>query len=322
LTRSTSTWRNKGDIVTNDISSLQGPPLSRFSHICDDHNNLLDENDSHSKNKNNEEMEYSKRRHILSSILGTTTTMGISSLFPTNTPPAFAISPQEASTSYDTHAPTYDSLDGGVAASALGIDDARSFLLSTASGNVLEIGVGTGLNVNKYVFAPPSSPPSTGGVTSLTLVDISEGMLEQTKTKIKALNIPSHVNVSLYKADATSNELVDRYGVESFDTVVDTFSLCVMGNQGARDCLKQMSQLVKKEKDGGRILLIENTRASNPLLGWYQDVTAEAAASAGGKGCLYNQDVTAMIQQTGNSKIVKEESFSGGLFRSFVCVKE
>lgn len=34
----------------------------------------------------------------------------------------------------------------------------------------------------------------------------------------------------------------------------------------------------------GQILLIENTRASNPILGYYQDVTASTAADVGGKG--------------------------------------
>ena len=34
----------------------------------------------------------------------------------------------------------------------------------------------------------------------------------------------------------------------------------------------------------GKILLIENTRASNPLLGYYQDITASTAADIGGKG--------------------------------------
>ncbi len=34
----------------------------------------------------------------------------------------------------------------------------------------------------------------------------------------------------------------------------------------------------------GYVLLIENTRSSNPMLGYYQDITASAAANMGGKG--------------------------------------
>jgi hypothetical protein len=36
----------------------------------------------------------------------------------------------------------------------------------------------------------------------------------------------------------------------------------------------------------GAILLIENTRSSNPILGYYQDVTASTAADMGGKGIV------------------------------------
>lgn len=71
----------------------------------------------------------------------------------------------------------------------------------------------------------------------------------------------------------------------------------------------------------GQVLLIENTRATNPLLGYYQDLTASIAADVGGKGCLYNQNVGEMIQQTNGLKLVKEEAFAAGLFRSFVCEK-
>ena len=71
----------------------------------------------------------------------------------------------------------------------------------------------------------------------------------------------------------------------------------------------------------GKILLLENSRADNPLLGWYQDRTANAAASLGGKGCVYNQDVPSLIREAGLI-IEDERSFAGGLFRAFVCVRE
>ena len=235
--------------------------------------------------------------------------------------PANAISADEASRSYDTYAPTYDELDGGSAASALGIDAARSSLLSRARGHVLEVGVGTGLNVNRYHFAEGEGGGDADGVTSLTLVDISDGMLSEARAKISKLGLPSNIKMEFVRADATK-DLADRFGRDTFDTVVDTFSLCVMGNDGARDCLAQMRDVVKPADQGGRILLIENTRSSNPLLGLYQDATAEKASQMGGKGCVYNQDVTAMLKNAGGLDISHEEAFAAGLFRSFEVVRK
>ena len=53
--------------------------------------------------------------------------------------PSIAITPEEASKSYDTYAKNYDELDGGKAASALGIESARIELLKLATGRVLEV---------------------------------------------------------------------------------------------------------------------------------------------------------------------------------------
>ena len=232
--------------------------------------------------------------------------------------PAHAISADEASKSYDAYAPTYDDLDGGSAAAALGIDAARSALLAKARGHVLEVGVGTGLNVNRYNFA---SGGDEGGVTALTLVDISEGMLNEARAKVVKLGLPPGVNVEFVRADATK-DLAAKFGRDAFDTVVDTFSLCVMGTDGARDCLGQMREVVKAADRGGRILLIENTRSSNPVLGLYQDATAEKASQMGGKGCVYNQDVTAMLKNTKGLDVLREEAFAAGLFRSFEVVRK
>jgi len=175
----------------------------------------------------------------------------------------------------------------------------------------LEVGVGTGLNVNRYSFGGEA-----GGVTALTLVDISDGMLNEARTKVSKLGLPSSVKVEFVRADATK-DLADMFGSDQFDTVVDTFSLCVMGNEGAKKCLTQLRDVVKSSDAGGKILLIENTRSSNPLLGLYQDATAEKASEMGGKGCVYNQDVTEMLKHTKSLRVVKEEAFAAGLFRSF-----
>jgi methyltransferase OMS1 len=260
---------------------------------------------------------------------------------------AVALTPQEASRQYDTYAPSYDQLDGGTASSLLGIEEARSGLLRLARGDVLEIGAGTGasilvfirertraqipasllshsyiihffillihylgLNLDKYVASQ---------ISSLTLVDISEGMLAEAQARVSKTSSLAGVKVKFVQTDATS-ELVDRFGPESFDTVVDSFSLCTMGTEGARRCLEQVSSVVKKAPPA-QVLLLENSRSSNRFLGLYQDATADAAAMAGGKGCVYNQDVGALIRGTGRLVIKKEQSFAAGLFRSFVCVR-
>lgn len=223
---------------------------------------------------------------------------------------ASALTPDQASQSYDTYADTYDKLDGGSIATSLGIDEARSKLLGMAKGNVLEIGVGTGLNLSSYRFGE-------GGVTALTLVDISDGMLSQAEARIQQMDIDKKIPIQFVKADATS-ELVNIFGENKFDSVVDTFSLCVMGNEGAKKCIEEMAGVIKPS---GKILLVENTRSSNPLLGTYQDITASSAADLGGKGCVYNQNVGEMINKSKGMRLETEESFAAGLFRSFVCTK-
>jgi len=223
--------------------------------------------------------------------------------------PVRALTPQEAATAYDSYAATYDELDGGKAADLLGLDQARTTLFSQARGSVLEIGVGTGLNLEKY---DPSK------LESLTLVDVSQGMLNEAKKRFQSIPGLQKIPIKIVQADATS-ELVQLFGTNSFDTVVDSFSFCVMGTQGAKNCLEQMQKVVKTKANNGQILLLENTRSSNPLLGLYQDATAEAAASMGGKGCVYNQDVAKFILATNGIEIEQETSFANGFFRSYLC---
>jgi methyltransferase OMS1, mitochondrial len=224
---------------------------------------------------------------------------------------ARALSSVEAEARYDEYAASYDDLDGGDLSRALGIDSARHRTTSLASGHVLEVGVGTGLNLRYY------DPVK---LLSLTLVDVSDGMLRQAEARAASLDNLRGIPVVAYKADAT-NDLVRLFGDGRFDTVVDTFSLCVMGETGARKCLEQMGRVVKPG-EGGRVLLLENARSSNPLLGLYQDATAEAAAGAGGKGCVYNQNVSELIRSSGALEIEREDQYAAGLFRSYVCTSK
>ena len=81
------------------------------------------------------------------------------------------------SRAYDGYAASYDDLDGGAfAADTLGLDATRRALLAKARGDVLELGVGTGLNLPGY---------DATRVASLTAVDISQGMLEKAEARAR-----------------------------------------------------------------------------------------------------------------------------------------
>lgn len=145
-------------------------------------------------------------------------------------------------------------------------------------------------------------------------------MLREAVSRAKSLHNLKNVQVTAVKADATS-ELVNRFGDGAFDTVVDSFSLCVMGNEGAVQCLDQISKVVKQGQEG-QVLLLENSRSSNQILGLYQDATADVTATAGGKGCVYNQDVEAMVRRSGRLTIQQQSTYAAGLFRFFKCVRK
>lgn len=51
---------------------------------------------------------------------------------------------------------------------------------------------------------------------------------------------------------------------ETFDTYIDTFSMCVLRNP-----IKMLKEAQRVLKPGGRLLLLENVRSNNELLGRY-----------------------------------------------------
>ena len=113
-------------------------------------------------------------------------------------------------------------------------------------------------------------------------------MLGEATKRFKKIPDLQKISVWFIEADAMS-ELVQRYGANLFDTIVDSFSFCVICMQGGKACLEQLRETVKLKMENGQILLLENMRSLNLLFAVYQDVTAETVVSAGGKGCIYNQ---------------------------------
>ncbi|KAG2482184.1 hypothetical protein HYH03_018865 [Edaphochlamys debaryana] len=217
----------------------------------------------------------------------------------------------EVQQAYDRYAGSYDELDGGVAAEALGFPQLRQQLLAQARGRVLEVAVGTGLNLPYYSWDERSGAASgdeaaaavaeSRGVSSVEAVDLSPGMLDQARRRTQASPALSGRSISFRQADVTALP----YGDDSFDSVVDTFSLCVFPDPGT--ALKEMARVVRPS---GRVLLLEHTRSDNPLLAAYQDATAGPVAALG-KGCVWNQDVEGLAAAAGLRVEAAERSAAG-----------
>mmetsp|Transcript_53032 Transcript_53032/g.106307 ORF Transcript_53032/g.106307 Transcript_53032/m.106307 type:complete len:113 (+) Transcript_53032:591-929(+) len=95
----------------------------------------------------------------------------------------------------------------------------------------------------------------------------------------------------------------------SFDTVIDTYSLCVFSNPVA--AMREIRRVCNKR---GQVLLLENSISDVAPIAAYQRVTAPTVAKMGGKGCFYDQDPAAIAQAAGLTVTVNEP-FAGGFLR-------
>jgi ubiquinone/menaquinone biosynthesis C-methylase UbiE len=117
--------------------------------------------------------------------------------------------------------------------------DSRQWACSQASGDVLEVAVGTGLNLDTY-------PPDV----RLTGLDLSEQMLDIARTRAAELGR----NVELRQGNAQSLP----FGDATFDTVVCTFGLCAIPDMDA--ALDEMTRVLKP---AGRLILVDHVASSS-----------------------------------------------------------
>lgn len=114
----------------------------------------------------------------------------------------------------------------------------RDWVCSRATGDVLEVAVGTGLNLAHY----PSG-------LRITAIDLSPQMLAVARRRARELG----VEVSLREGDAQALPFDD----ESFDTVVCTLALC--GVPDDRAAIAEMKRVLRPQ---GRLLLLDHVGSS------------------------------------------------------------
>lgn len=158
-----------------------------------------------------------------------------------------------------------------------GLREMRHELLAGARGRVLELGAGTGLNLEHY----------PQGIDGLTLTEPDPHMTKRLREKIAAIGKTSEVTV--IEAPAESLPFPD----DSFDTLVVTLVLCTVPDQAA--ALQEISRVLKPD---GQLLFLEHVRSQNPALGKWQD-RLETPWRFLGDGCHCNRDTAAAIGAAG-----------------------
>ena len=160
----------------------------------------------------------------------------------------------------------YDRLMAGT--EKAGLSDRRHGLLSEASGRVIEIGAGTGVNLQHY----------GDGVTELVLTEPEEPMAQRLEQKAAG-------RATVTRAPAEALPFPD----DSFDTAVATLVLCTVS-----DPERALAEIDRVLKPGGKLLFIEHVRSDDPRLARWQDRIAPLWRPIG-HGCNCNRPTHDLI---------------------------
>jgi ubiquinone/menaquinone biosynthesis C-methylase UbiE len=124
--------------------------------------------------------------------------------------------------------------------------DGRQWVCSQARGDVLEIGVGTGRNLDAY----PRGVRLIG-------IDLSPAMLALASARARQLGVDA--DLQLGDAQALS------FAADSFDTVVVTLALCAVPDD--RQAIREAARVLRP---GGRLVWLEHVRSPVAPVRWIQ----------------------------------------------------
>jgi ubiquinone/menaquinone biosynthesis C-methylase UbiE len=151
----------------------------------------------------------------------------------------------------------------------------RSRVVPAADGRVLEIGIGSGLNLPFY----------SRNVERLIGLDPSANLLSMVRRNLR----PDTPSLELIEGSAEAIPLEN----DSVDTVVTTWTLCSIPDAGR--ALREMHRVLRPT---GRVLFIEHGRAPQPNVRWWQDHLTPAWKRIGG-GCHLNRPIRSLIEDAG-----------------------
>jgi ubiquinone/menaquinone biosynthesis C-methylase UbiE len=151
----------------------------------------------------------------------------------------------------------------------------RGRVVPAAEGRVLEIGIGSGLNLPFY----------SQKVERVIGLDPSANLLSMARHAAR----PSSGPVEFVEGSAEAIPLEDR----AVDTVVTTWTLCSIP-----DAPRSLLEMRRVLKPGGRLLFVEHGRAPDASVRWWQDHLNPAWKRLGG-GCHLNRAIETLIEGAG-----------------------
>jgi len=156
-----------------------------------------------------------------------------------------------------------------------GFQRLRSEVLQSARGEVLEIGLGTGLNLPHY--------PT--GVSRLRAVDPAPLLPDRVATRCESSSFP--VEITHLSAERLP------YDDSVFDCVVSTWTLCTIP-----DPLEALREIRRVLKPTGRFLFLEHGRSDDGRTAAWQD-RLNPIQNVIGCGCNLNRPIDQLIKKAG-----------------------
>jgi len=164
-----------------------------------------------------------------------------------------------------------------------GARDHRRRLVGFATGDVLEVGVGTGRNIPLYRSA-----------ARVVALEPDPAMLARAEHAGSTAKVP----VGVVQGDSMHLPFPDH----SFDTVVSSLVLCTIA-----DPRRALAEVRRVLRPGGTLRFYEHVRAAEPRLARWQDRLRRPWGWIA-RGCHPNREIVAVIEDAG-FRLLEVEAF-------------
>jgi ubiquinone/menaquinone biosynthesis C-methylase UbiE len=155
------------------------------------------------------------------------------------------------------------------------IEKHRDELLAHAHGSVLEIGIGTGLNLDHY----PSS------IREISAIDPNPGMENELRKKTRH----HRIHVDFHRTGAEQLPFPDQ----SFETVVSTLTLCSIP-----DLSQALGEIKRVLKPGGEFLFFDHGLSPDPSTAKWQK-GFNPVQKVIGSGCQLTRNIESELKEAG-----------------------